>query len=71
MAYSICITFTLLNQTVNILLFFDLQKNGAESLLESQMNTKYDFFKNFKPTFQALKWDFVIPKGQESVLNRV
>jgi hypothetical protein len=31
--------------TVNILLFFDIQKNGAESLLESQMNIKYDFFK--------------------------
>jgi hypothetical protein len=30
--------------TVNIFLFFDRQKNGAESLLESQMNTKYDFF---------------------------
>jgi hypothetical protein len=28
---------------VNILLFFDIQKNGAESLLESQMSIKYDF----------------------------
>jgi hypothetical protein len=29
--------------TFNILLFFDIQKNGTESLLESQMNIKYDF----------------------------
>jgi hypothetical protein len=28
---------------VNILLFFDIRKNGAESLLESQVNIKYDF----------------------------
>jgi hypothetical protein len=31
--------------TVNILLFFQYPKNGAESLLESQMNIKYDFLK--------------------------
>jgi hypothetical protein len=29
--------------TGNILLFYDIQKNGTESLLESQMNIKYDF----------------------------
>jgi hypothetical protein len=31
--------------TVNILLFFRYPKNGAESLLESQVNIKYDFLK--------------------------
>jgi hypothetical protein len=42
------------------------KKNRAELLLESQVNIIYDFFKNFKSTFQALKWAFVFPKGQKS-----
>jgi hypothetical protein len=47
--------------------FFSMsKKNGAEPLLESQMNIKYDFLKNFKSTFQTLKWAFVFPKGQKS-----
>jgi hypothetical protein len=50
--------------TFNILLFFDIQKNGTEMFLVSQMKTKYGF--DFKSIFQALKWVFVFPKGRES-----
>jgi hypothetical protein len=52
--------------TVNILLFFLSPTNWAESLLESQMNAKFFLLCINFSTFQALKWGFVIPKGQES-----
>jgi hypothetical protein len=49
--------------------FSNIQKNGAESLLESQMKAKYDFnrIENFKTIFKALKWVFV----SQMVENRV
>jgi hypothetical protein len=56
--------------TVNIILFFYVQKNGAESLLESKMKAKYDFLKIFMSIFHALKWVFVSPKGRKSTIHR-
>jgi hypothetical protein len=41
--------------------FFDIQKNGAESLLETEMNIKYDF-KKFQVYFPIAEMGFCVHK---------
>jgi hypothetical protein len=49
---------------------FDLRKNGTESLLESQMNTKYDFLSILSLLFR--RWNGVLwSQKVKNLLNRV
>jgi hypothetical protein len=55
--------------TVKILLFFRYPKNGAESLLESQMNIKYDFEKIL--SLLSRRWNGLLcPQQVKNSLNR-